>query len=309
MPNRSPIIAGITAHWPSEAEPVRLDSAVTALFPVQVWSRAAAKKLCKAGNVQLDDVVAGPSRWVRGGARIAITPSQTASTVVYNQTIPVIFEDEYIAVVHKPAGIITSGNRQRTLAHTLVFNLTPSPHADALLQPWPAHRLDAATSGLVLVGKTGSALAALNLAFQEHRIAKTYVALVRGALTAPIDAPLRITEPIDERPATTLVWPQSKVRSARCGWITAVRVEPLSGRTHQIRKHLAAIDHPVMGDPLYTLEPPRLSGSGIYLCALKLAFQHPVTGAHLEPSIQTPNKFSSLLRRAPLAWERSQVRK
>ncbi len=283
----------------SSAEPRRLDRAVACAFPTLIASRAAAKRACKQGRVLVNGAPAEPSRWVHPGDRLQLVASQSARAAVFGLSLRVLFEDPWMAVVYKPPGYPVSGNRHRTIAHALPFNLAPSDRPDALPAPWPAHRLDAATSGLLVVGKTGHALAALNEAFATGQVRKTYRALVRGRLEGPVT----VDRPLDLKAARTHVVPLDTCRSVRCGWITAVDASPAQGRTHQLRRHLSALGHPILGDALYTASGPLLKGSGLYLSATHVALRHP-RGDLPEVALEVgqPHKFTALWRRTREAW-------
>jgi len=261
-------------------------------------SRASAKRACKRGEVQVNGTTAEPSRWVVAGDTVTLLPSQSARAEVFGLDLEVVYEDPFVAVVGKPPGFPVSGNRLRTIAHALPFNLAPSQEPDALPAPWPAHRLDAPTSGLLLVGKTAGALAALNAAFAEGRVDKSYRAIVRGRMGqgGMLDGPL------DGKVARTRIMVRDTTPSVRCGWVTSVDAFPETGRTHQIRRHLADAGHPILGDKQYTADGPLLRGSGLYLSAIGVAFTHPVSGQRLQLTMPEPNKFGAFWRRTQKAW-------
>ncbi|TNF24281.1 MAG: RluA family pseudouridine synthase [Deltaproteobacteria bacterium] len=275
------------------APPERLDRVVAALFSEQLPSRAAAKSACKRGEVWVDGAPAEPSRLVSGGEEIALQPRSGPLPAIWDEPLEVVYEDDAIAVVVKPPGVLVSGNQHQTLVHALPANLKPSARPDALPRPQPAHRLDLATSGLVAVGKTASALAALNAAFAERRVHKRYRAVVNGRL----EGAGTLSEPLDGRPCETRYAAVEHGPSVRCGWTTVVDLWPLTGRTHQLRRHLAGIGHAIAGDRLYGERRTTLRGQGLFLAAVELTLPHPDDGREITVEIPPPAKHAALLRR------------
>nr|WP_246205968.1 RluA family pseudouridine synthase [Fulvivirga aurantia] len=209
------------------------------------------------------------------------------SAKTYELKVPVVFEDDYLAIVNKPAGLTTSGNSFKTLENTLAFNLEPGNQPDAYQQPKPIHRLDHATSGLVIVAKTKAVRVALGKALQEGQISKFYKAIVSG------DTPSHgeIHTPIEGQKAHTTY---KKVKSRSDKLYTLLELSPITGRTHQLRIHCAEEGFPIVGDKLYggVIGP----GKGLFLCAYRIGFQHPVTGAAIDAHIDLPQKFNRLLK-------------
>lgn len=285
---------------PESDQPRRLDRVVQVLFPELLPSRSAAKKACKAGDVRVDGEVAEPSRFVRPGQLIALYEHAAEGLpAVFELALDVLREDDDWAIVRKLAGYPTSGNRHRTIAHALPFNLRPSPRPDALPRPWPAHRLDAQTSGLLVVAKTARAQAALGQSFKAREVEKTYRALLLGRLEGEgvVDAAL------DDRPSRTRYAALAHQPSNRVGCITSVDAWPETGRTHQIRRHFADLGHPILGDRLYTKSYEVFRGAGLFLAAVGLDLADPITGAPVSVRIDPPAKFATYLRRAAKAWD------
>jgi len=201
----------------------------------------------------------------------------------------VLFEDDYLAVIHKPAGILVSGNRFKTIGNALAQNLERSSLLDAI-EPQPAHRLDYATTGMLLVGKTAGSLRALNTLFEVKKIDKTYLAITIGRMSGNG----QITSEIDGKPATSHYELLDTVASDRFTHLNLVLIRPKTGRRHQIRKHLSEFGNPILGDKDYGLEPLILKGKGMYLHAVSLQFNHPNTGKSIHLQTEFPKRFRKI---------------
>jgi 23S rRNA pseudouridine1911/1915/1917 synthase len=217
------------------------------------------------------------------------TPKGITTKKYFELPLKVLFEDDYLAAIHKPAGIEVSGNKFRTLANALPKNLKPSSLSDATI-PQPAHRLDYATTGIVLVGKTASCIRALNKLFEEKKIVKTYYAITIGNMKPNG----RIETTIDGKPAQSDYEVMKSVLSERFGSLNLVRLHPKTGRRHQLRKHLFSIGNPILGDRDYALDGLILKGKGLYLHAYSLKFEHPFTKNPLHITDELPEKFGKI---------------
>jgi len=259
---------------------------VLALFP-PIASLSQARKLARKGRIRVNDVVAGPMDPVRPGDRLAVDlPDEVGPTIELD--LPLVYADDHMAIVDKPAGLVTSGARRRTLQAALSFLLPRSPLPDAMARPHPVHRLDARTRGLVACARTHSANVALGHAFQDRQVDKRYRALLVGAL----EGEGVIETSIDGRPARTR-WRCVQVTPAPVtGALSTVDLWPETGRTHQLRIHMASLGHPVLGDDAYTTAGPVLRGQGLYLAAVSLRLPHPATGEELLVEIPEPVKWA-----------------
>lgn len=200
-----------------------------------------------------------------------------------------MFEDEHLAVIHKPAGIEVSGNKFKTIANALPQNLNPSSQPDAT-RPQPVHRLDYATTGIVLVGKTNSSIRILNQMFEEKAISKTYCAVTVGKMKESGT----ITSEIDGKPSQTDFEVLQSVPSERFEQLNLVKLNPKTGRRHQLRKHLFGLENPILGDREYFFEGLLLKGNGLYLHAYALEFVHPFTQEQICITDELPEKFGKI---------------
>jgi len=329
---------------PTEAAGQRLDQFLAA--QLEGVSRSRVQLLMDQGDVLVNGEREKPSMKLRGGERISITgephPAPLKATA---EDIPLdlIYEDEDLAVVNKPAGMVVHAGagqnedeRSRgTLVNALLYRFKALSSTGGDLRPGIVHRLDKDTSGLIVVAKNDRAHAALGEMFAGRRIKKTYVALVQGAVERargtinagvgrdPVRRTRMSTQPNEN--ARTAVSHYEVVRRLvnRFGKFTLVRVRIETGRTHQIRVHMASIGHPVVGDTLYggagqltdqvasqaaqskaarrKAEPERLKLGRNFLHAAKLEFTHPITGKPLQLEAPLPDELERFLERLEAA--------
>ena len=280
------------------AEQRRLDRYCAENLP-RIPSKAFARKAIKRDEIRLNGEAVESSRFVRAGDMVQLLPSTRTPPAIYDSPIGVIYQDSYMAVVDKPAGLWTSGAKQRTLENALPVNLEKSSEADALRRPRVTHRLDAQTQGLVICAKTASAHMHIGQAFEQRRIQKRYQALILGRLEGQGTVEL----PVEGRPAKTHYRVLSHCRSLFSRWLTWVELSPHTGRTHQLRRHMAHLGHPILGDSIYG-GPRPLRGKGLFLCASGLELAHPVTGEPLLLSRPAPEKFEITFAREARRWAR-----
>lgn len=240
--------------------------------------------------ITVDGKVATSATWISGGEEISlvITEEVRAGSQLIFQ-LSVLFEDDYLAIIHKPAGILVSGNSFKTITNALAQNLLPSKLPDAT-QPQPVHRLDYATTGILLIGKTSSSIRALNQLFADKLVTKTYYAVTIGIM----DKQGEISSAVDGKPAQSKYQLRASVPSKRFGQLNLVELSPQTGRRHQLRKHLSSIGHPVLGDKDYGIDGLILHGKGMYLHAYALGFTHPFTEAAVSFTSEIPRRFKKL---------------
>lgn len=276
-----------TYQIPPLTDPKRLSDALIDAFSM-IPTRKGIKKAIKKGLVQINGGMGQTGDLVYGGEIIDLyeDPIDQSKSIV-KLDVAVLYEDEYLAVVNKPAGISISGNQKWTLENALPIHITKSNHADSLNRPQPIHRLDYPTTGALLVGKTIGAVTALNALFRSRKINKMYYAITIGQM-AP-DAIINLD--IEEHTAETRFELQSTAPSVRFGSLNLVKLWPHTGRRHQLRIHMASIGHPILGDQKYGKEGMILMGKGLYLHAFSLQFIHPLTDKEIHISAPIPKKF------------------
>ena len=288
---------------PDEAAGTRLDR----FLATPLGSRARAQALIDGGQVRVDGSVRPKRHLVAAGEAIEIDDTVVEfDGGVPDETAPfdVAYEDEHLLVVDKPAGVVVHparGHRAGTLAQAL------EGRAAGGEDPWRAgivHRLDRDTSGLLVVAKNNAVHQALKALLAHRRLRREYLALVDGhppARTGTIDAPigrhrrdrkLMSIDSEDPREARTHFEIE---RLLPAGALLRVALD--TGRTHQIRVHLAAIGHPVCGDPQYGIRG-RYGLTRQFLHATRLAFVHPVTGVEIDVSSPLPADLAAALETA-----------
>jgi 23S rRNA pseudouridine1911/1915/1917 synthase len=290
----------------------RLDKVVAELFPE--YSRSRLATWIKAGQVRIDGRAARPRDAVRGGERIELDALPETATRSEAQAIPlsILYEDDDLFVVDKPAGLVVhpgAGNPVGTLVNALL-------HRDPMLAQLPragiVHRLDKETSGALIVARTLRAHAALVEQLAARDIHRQYEAIVNGVLVAggTVDAALE-RHPVDRikravieggKPAVTHYRVRERFRAH-----THVECVLETGRTHQIRVHMAHIRHALVGDPLYGGAPRLPKGASPTLVttlhgfkrqalhAERVAFDHPVTGVEVVAQSPRPADLDALL--------------
>jgi 23S rRNA pseudouridine1911/1915/1917 synthase len=299
----------------SDEAGLRLDAYLAS--QINGWSRARLQRLIEAEDGLVNGKPAKPSYKLRENDQLEVELSAPATTSFIPEPIPIdiVFEDETLVVVNKPAGLVVhpaAGLQSGTLANALAYHFQQLPDSGAGVRPGIVHRLDRDTSGLLVVAKTEAALEHLSDQFRDRTVFKSYVALVHGRVSAEsgtIDQPLardlsnrtRMAVVRGGRSALSLF----RVRQ-RFDRFTLLDVELKTGRTPQIRVHLAWLRHPVVGDETYgggrdnTIQDGRLRAhvrnlGRHFLHAERLAFTHPETGERVEFNSPLPPELTTLL--------------
>lgn len=276
-----------THKVPQLEKSIRLQEYGVGIFNVMP-TKSGFKKAIKKELVFVNGKIASTALFIKGGEKIELFQDKE-NQKKFNFKLEVLFEDDYLAIINKPAGINVSGNSFATINNALTQNLKPSTQKDAV-RPRPVHRLDYPTSGLLLIGKTNSSIIALNKLFENKEIQKTYFAVTIGRMKQIETIDLAI----DNKSAYTNYEVIETVASKRFGFLNLVKLHPKTGRKHQLRKHLLSINSPILGDKIYFLEELILNGKGLYLHATTLEFTHPVSEEKMSISSKLPKKFEKI---------------
>ena len=280
----------LDSHLAKEVKPdnIRFSDYAVGIFQ-GLPSRKSVKKAIKAGALLLNGEQVESGRHVKAGDRIEWLDLPREQRSVYPMLLKVIYEDDDLAIIHKPAGIPVNGNSFRNIDNALPYNLQmPATEQGMVL---PVHRLDQATSGLLVVGKNRKAVIHLANQFAEGKIRKVYHALVDGLCAQTGAMHVRIDGKKSESQYESL----EQIHTIHGNGLSLLRVFPKTGRKHQIRIHLAKSGHPILGDDLYNAAGKTYKGKGLFLAATGLDLVHPRTQEKMHFEIPVPNKFSAMM--------------
>jgi 23S rRNA pseudouridine1911/1915/1917 synthase len=296
-----------------DVEPADAGERLDRLLAGPLGSRARAQRLIEVGAVSVDGRDRSKHHRVVAGERIVVhdaNPDRGSVDTRGSAKFSVLFEDEHLLVIDKPAGVVVHpapGHRDGTLAQALAARALGASGGGDPERPGIVHRLDRDTSGLLVVARSDEVHRRLRAALSARRIEREYLALVEGrppARAGTIDAPIGR----DRHRRTRMSVDTDEPREARTHFsleralpdVSLLRVRLETGRTHQIRVHLAAIGHPVCGDPEYGT-PGRLGLERQFLHAARLAFDHPLTGARIDVRSPLPDDLERALALAAAA--------
>lgn len=284
----------------------RLDRVIVA--QVTGLSRAAVQRLIKAEAVTVDGRPSKPSYRVEAGETIVVHVPAESSQEVVAENIPldIIFEDEHLLVVNKRAGMVVHpahGHTSGTLVNAVLAHCPQVAGVGGPDRAGVVHRLDKDTSGLIVVAKSEETRTALQRQFKRRRVEKTYLVLVEGHVQpreGVIEAPIGRDKQQRKRMAIV-----RSGREARTFYrareffkeYTLLEVRPETGRTHQVRVHLAWLGYPVVGDRIYGYRRQPLLSHRHFLHAARLRLTHPVTGEPLEFEARLPDDLAGVLQR------------
>ncbi|MBV9613597.1 MAG: RluA family pseudouridine synthase [Acidobacteriaceae bacterium] len=287
----------------------RLDSFLHERLPE--FSRSRIQSWIKQDRVLVDGAVLRASYLLRGGETISVDPAALPPLKAQAEELPltVLYEDQDVIVVDKPAGMVVhagAGHASGTLVNALLHRFGALSELGGELRPGIVHRLDRDTSGVLVVARTDRAHQSLAAQFRNRQVEKTYLALVHGCMkamqgriTAPIARdPLRRTRMTAKLPSGRAAVTEYRVLE-ELGALSYLEVRIATGRTHQIRVHLASIRHPVVGDRLYgaPAQIPGLPALGrFFLHAHRLRFTSPSTGNPIAIESPLPPELLAFLR-------------
>lgn len=299
----------------TDEEGKRLDAYLTAAVPG--WSRARLQRLIEEEDVLVNGEPSKPAYKLRAGDQIDVelVLVESASFAPENIPLNIVYEDEYLLVVNKPAGLVVhpaAGVYSGTLANALAYHFEHLSEHAGKIRPGIVHRLDKDTSGLMVVAKNEEVHEHLANQFRNREVKKTYLALVYGVVQSDSG---RIEQPIGRDPHNRTRMAVTKGREAltlfrvkqRYDSFTMLEIELKTGRTHQIRVHLAWLRHPVVGDETYgggrenMVRDPKVRHhikklGRQFLHSARLEFTHPVTGGVLKFDAGIPGELESLLK-------------
>jgi 23S rRNA pseudouridine1911/1915/1917 synthase len=267
--------------------------------------RADVQRAIAEGLVLVDGRPRPKSFRLAGRERIDVSLPDRADLETDPEPVPVLYRDHHLAVVSKPSGVVThptASRRAGTLVNRLLGMGVPLASGDDPDRPGIVHRLDAGTSGLMVVASSEEARVPLAEMFRHHEVDRRYLALVRGR---PEHDEFLIEAPLERRRARIRVGSASGKEAAtevavleRFGRASLVEARPRTGRTHQIRVHLSAVGHPILGDRAYGGEgddAKRLNLTRPFLHSWRVAFDHPITGDRIELEDPLPEDLVAAL--------------
>lgn len=283
----------------------RLDRYLTEQLPE--LSRSRIQELIGAGQVQVNHQTVKANYKLKKDDAVTVVIPAPEPLEVLPEAIPldILYEDGDLLVVNKPQGMVVhpaAGNYSGTLVNALLYHCRDLSGINGILRPGIVHRIDKDTSGVLVVAKNDAAHRHLAKQIKEHSVTRTYLALVHGTIkeqSGKIEAPIGRDPRERKRMAVVDKNGKEAVTSytvlERFVDYTYLQLRLKTGRTHQIRVHMAYLGHPVVGDPKYGPQKPHFGLEGQALHASTLGFVHPRTGAYLEFTAPLPQYFADLL--------------
>ena len=285
---------------------VRLDAFLSADGAL---TRSQAARLIAEGRVRVNGRPAAKSARLSGGETVTVDVPAPRETALTPQDIPldVVYEDDVVVVVNKPTGLVVHpapGHPDGTLVNALLHHCGDSLSGiGGEKRPGIVHRIDRDTSGLIIAAKNDAAHLALSAQLKDHSLSRTYECLVNGNMkqdSGTVDAPID-RNPSDRKKMAVVPTGRRAVTHwevvARYPGVTHLRCRLETGRTHQIRVHMAYIGHPILGDTVYGAKKPVPGLTGQCLHATGLRFVHPRTGEPVELRCPLPPEFTAMLQK------------
>ena len=285
---------------------VRLDAFLSADGAL---TRSQAARLIAEGRVRVNGKPAAKSARLTGGETVTVDVPQLRETALPPQDIPldVVYEDDDVIVVNKPTGLVVHpapGHPDGTLVNALLHHCGDSLSGiGGEKRPGIVHRIDRDTSGLIIAAKNDAAHLALSAQLKDHSLSRTYECLVTGNMkqdSGTVDAPIGRSSADRKKMAVVPTGRRAVTHwevVARYPGVTHLRCRLETGRTHQIRVHMAYIGHPILGDTVYGAKKPVPGLTGQCLHATGLRFVHPRTGEPVELHCPLPPEFTAMLQK------------
>ena len=286
----------------------RLDTVLSILVPQ--YSRSHLKHLIEDGCVRVNGAVQKPKYRVSPGDTVTLTIPDPKPIEAEAQDIPldIVYEDQDIIVINKPQGMVVHpapGNPDGTLVNALLHHCERLSGINGMMRPGIVHRIDKDTSGLIVAAKNDAAYRGLAAQIKAHTARRVYLAVTEGIVkddSGTIDAPIG-RHPVDRK--RMAVTARGRTRSAvteytvleRFHEYTLIEARLQTGRTHQIRVHMAHIGHPLAGDPVYGRKKQKFKLPGQALHAARLILTHPITGEEMAFSAPPPAVFTELVEK------------
>ena len=272
-------------------------------------TRSSVQRMIAEGAILLNGNSAKANQKLKTKDKVTVLLRPAAEVDIAPENIPIdiVYEDSDIAVIDKPKGMVVHpapGNPNGTLVNALMYHLSGLSGIGGELRPGIVHRIDKLTSGLIVVAKNDMAHTSLAAQLKEHSARRTYIAIVDGNIKedcGTVDAPIG-RHPVDRKRMAVVKDGREAVTHwrvlERYGAYTLIEARLETGRTHQIRVHMAHIKHPVAGDVVYGSAKPRLGLDGQALHAARLELTHPATGERMTFKAKVPEYFASALKKA-----------
>ncbi len=302
------MIEGAIFSIPEELSGSRIDKCISLL--VADVTRSRAQQLIESGDITVNGKPAGKSLKVNAGDRICINMPDPEPIEAVPENIPldIRYEDEYLLVVNKPKDMVVhpaAGNYTGTLVNALLYHCGDSLSGiNGVMRPGIVHRIDKDTSGLLMVAKNDFAHRSLARQIKEHSFRREYQAVVYGRFKEPegvVDVPIGRNPSDRKKMAVTMKNSRHAVTHYEVireyASFSHMRLRLETGRTHQIRVHMAYLGHPVAGDPVYGPKKVIKELGGQCLHAGLIGFVHPKTGEYMEITSELPEYFTSFLRK------------
>lgn len=272
-------------------------------------SRSYVKKLIEEENIFVNNKLKKASYSVKEGDKILIRLPEAKKMEITPQNIPIdiVYEDEYIAVVNKPQGMVVHpapGNYDKTLVNALLYHLDKLSSINGIIRPGIVHRLDKDTSGLLVVAKNDLAHKGLSEQLKDHSVQREYIALVHfilkddtGTINAPIGRDVRDRKKMAVTPKNSKEAITHYSVLKRYNKYTLISVKLETGRTHQIRVHFSNMNYPIVGDPVYCKINNEFKIKKQLLHSKRLIFIHPITNIEMSFECDLPNYFNNILEK------------